>query len=296
MRAGLALVAVVFAAGCQSTRLPDTRETRAALPTQGYVSLARLADQLELHYLGDADGYIELSTPPDHIMLIRDSRSALINGERLSLGDPCLRRGSEYVVSEDDARLVKSTLTSQRSRRDPTPATPKPLRILPEKLPPTGLPAAWRPRAGVSPRDWRTIVIHHTAAPRGSAGSIHKLHLSNGWDGLGYHFVIGNGTETRDGEIEAGYRWIDQIKGAHARARPGDDNRWNLHGIGVCVVGDFTRTRPSERQLEALVGLVRALMAEYDIPRSAVVPHRFVHGTECPGLTFPWDEFFARLR
>jgi len=296
MRAGLALVAIVFAAGCQSTRLPDTRETRAELPTHQYVTIARLADRLELQYLGDSDGYIELSTPPDHIMLIRDSRSALINGERLSLGDPCMRRGSEYVVSEPDAELVKSTLTSQRAGREPPSSTPKPLRISFENLPPAGLPAAWRPRAGVTPRDWRAIVIHHTAAPRGSAKSIHKLHLSNGWDGLGYHFVIGNGTETRDGEIEAGYRWIEQLKGAHARARPGDDNRWNLHSIGICLVGDFTHKRPSQRQMDALVRLVRALMAEYEIPRESVVPHHFVHSTECPGLSFPWDEFMARLR
>ena len=82
----------------------------------------------------------------------------------------------------------------------------------------------------------------------------------------------------------------------NARARPGDDNRWNLHSIGVCLVGDFTRMGPSERQMDALVRLVRALMAEYDIPPDAVVPHRFVHGTECPGISFPWDEFVARIR
>ena len=83
---------------------------------------------------------------------------------------------------------------------------------------------------------------------------------------------------------------------AHARARTGDDNRWNLHGISICLVGDFTKTAPSSRQLDTLEGLVRALRAEYDISVRNIVPHRFVRPTECPGPKFPWQEFLARVR
>ena len=79
-------------------------------------------------------------------------------------------------------------------------------------------------------------------------------------------------------------------------ATPNDDNRWNLHGIGICLVGDFTAGRPSQRQMDALVTLVRNLMREYDIPARSVVPHSGVSATVCPGPRFPWDEFKARLR
>ena len=114
-------------------------------------------------------------------------------------------------------------------------------------------------------------------------------------DGLGYHFVIGNGTFTGDGEIEVGYRWRKQIHGAHARVRAGDDNRWNNYGIGICLVGDFRYTAPSERQMAALVRLVRQLRRTFNIPCTRIVPHDFVKPTICPGPKFPWAEFHRRI-
>ncbi len=292
MRAGFALVVIGFLAGCQSTRPPVYRETRADLPTRTYVSVQRLAEKLDLEYFGESRGGIEMASPPDYVMLIPDSRNAVVNGQRFALVQKCFLRGSDYVISAGDADLVAEKLATLRHDR---PTAPLPPAAPPAKAAPTsGLPPAWRPSA--SPRDWQAIVIHHAAIPSGSALSIHKVHLGNGWDGLGYHFVIGNGTQSGDGEVEVGFRWRDQIKGAHARAHPGDDNRWNLHSVGVCLVGDFTNVAPSEEQMDALVRLVRALMAEYDIPASNIVPHSFVHATECPGARFPWSSFKSRLR
>ncbi|MFQ5589758.1 MAG: peptidoglycan-binding protein, partial [Phycisphaerae bacterium] len=60
------------------------------------------------------------------------------------------------------------------------------------------------PRRGrISPR-WTTIVIHHSATETGGASLFDRFHRKRGWDGLGYHFVIGNGTDTPDGLIEVG--------------------------------------------------------------------------------------------
>jgi hypothetical protein len=295
MRAGFALAVIGFLAGCQSTQPPRYRETRSELPTRTFVTVERLADKLDLDYLGERDGYIQMSTAPDYITLIRDSRDARVNGQLLALGQPCLLRGSDYVLSAGDAELVSSKLAAMRAGRvpaEPPSTTPS---IVPKPLP-SGLPAEWRPGPAVERRDWQAIVIHHAAVRSGDAATIHRMHLGNGWDGLGYHFVIGNGTESGDGEVEVGFRWHDQLKGAHARARPGDDNRWNLHSIGICLVGDFTEVAPSERQMAALVRLVRALMHEYKIPADSVVPHSFVHATECPGARFPWGSFMSRIR
>ena len=48
--------------------------------------------------------------------------------------------------------------------------------------------------------DVRAIVIHHSATDRGGAKAFDEYHRKkNGWDELGYHFVIGNGTDTPDG-------------------------------------------------------------------------------------------------
>ncbi len=289
-----ALFVIGFLAACQATQPPVYKETRSDLPTRTYVSVRRLAEKLDLEYFGESRGGIEMTTPPDYIMLIPDSRNAVVNGERLSLVQPCLMRGTDYVVSAGDAETITARLTSFRSGRAPAP----PLAVAPRGDRPrsVGLPLEWRPSTQSS-RDWQAIVIHHAAMPSANAQSIHKVHLSNpGWDGLGYHFVIGNGTQSGDGEVEVGFRWRQQREGAHARARKGDDNRWNLHSIGICLVGDFTASPPSADQMDALVRLVRALMAEYQIPAESVVPHSFVHATECPGARFPWASFMSRIR
>ena len=291
------ICALVFlaAVGCRSVQQPINHETRASLASSGYVTLPNLAARLDLDYRGEENGTIELSAPPDHVFLVRDSTQARVNGSAISLDQPCMRRARDYVLATRDAELLASQLRRSRSARVPLPRIPEPGGPPPAERA-SGLPDSLRPARGVARADWRYIVIHHAAVQSGDAAFIHRLHLDKGWDGLGYHFVIGNGTRSGDGQIEVGFRWKQQSHGAHARATPNDDNRWNLHGIGICLVGDFTAGRPSQRQMDALVTLVRNLMREYDIPARSVVPHSGVSATVCPGPRFPWDEFKARLR
>ena len=61
---------------------------------------------------------------------------------------------------------------------------------------------------------WDSIVIVHSGQPAGSPADIAQEHKSLGYDGLGFHFVIGNGKRMGDGEIHVGYRWLDQQAGA----------------------------------------------------------------------------------
>jgi hypothetical protein len=129
------------------------------------------------------------------------------------------------------------------------------------------------------------VVLHHSATVSGSARTFDRFHRDKGWDELGYHFVIGNGTETPDGMIEVGARWHKQKHGAHCKTA---DNYFNEHGIGICLVGDFTRTRPTQRQLAALERLVEFLCSRCGISPERVVSHGAVtHKTACPGRNFP---------
>ncbi len=143
-------------------------------------------------------------------------------------------------------------------------------------------------------RRWTHIVIHHTATHEGNALSIDKLHHDRGfWNGLGYHFLIGNGTlGKKQGQIEVGPRWVKQMDGAHANA----DNM-NQVGIGIALVGNFSEAWVDQDQLEALVYLVKTLQDYYGIPDDRVIGHRDVPGknTECPGNHFPWGQFKNRL-
>jgi hypothetical protein len=131
-----------------------------------------------------------------------------------------------------------------------------------------------------APRAWKWIVIHHSATPSGSAAVFDRMHRQKGWDELGYHFVIGNGTDSGNGRVEVGPRWPRQKWGAHAKT---PDNRFNDYGIGVCLVGNFDIERPTPQQMQSLARLTAYLMQTYKIPAGNILGHRDTKATECPG-------------
>ncbi len=144
-------------------------------------------------------------------------------------------------------------------------------------------------------RAWRYVVLHHTATETGDVETIDENHRartdSSGkpWLGIGYHFVIGNGQGMADGLVEPTFRWNDQLHGAHAASR-----EHNEYGIGICLVGDFTQHRPTERQIAATRDLVESLVARYDLKPENVVRHQDLTATECPGPLFPFEEVVGR--
>ncbi len=160
-------------------------------------------------------------------------------------------------------------------------------------------PMGWVPSSSVeNKRRWRGITIHHSATPSGNAAQFDQIHKqNNGWDGLGYHFVINNGRGGRDGAVEVGYRWKEQSTGAHCRPRNCTDNYWNEHTIGICLVGNFETSRPSKAQMNALVKLVRFLQQRYSIPTREIRGHGQVPGakTACPGKNLSVWQLKQRL-
>ena len=139
-------------------------------------------------------------------------------------------------------------------------------------------------------REWRYIIIHHSASSTGSADAFNRWHIERGWDGLGYDFVIGNGHGSSDGQVEVGYRWVSQVRGAHAGVM-----EYNEHGIGICLVGDLMQSPPTERQMASLTRLVRFLQGKCSIPTSEVWGHNHCKPTECPGKYFDLAAFRATL-
>jgi N-acetyl-anhydromuramyl-L-alanine amidase AmpD len=151
--------------------------------------------------------------------------------------------------------------------------------------------AAWRPVG--AERQWQFIVVHHSASAAGSAAVFNREHIAKGWDELGYHFVIGNGTDTPDGAVEIGSRWEKQKHGAHCKVLGHPE--YNDVGIGICLVGNFDVTRPSEAQMASLARLVRFLMNRYNISRSHIYGHGQLKPTDCPGRNFNYNDLWRRL-
>jgi N-acetyl-anhydromuramyl-L-alanine amidase AmpD len=137
-------------------------------------------------------------------------------------------------------------------------------------------------------RPWRYIVLHHSASASGNYDQIDAEHRKIlGINGCGYHFVIGNGTGSRDGQIEVSQRWINQKQGAHTRnARTHDADEY---GIGICLVGDFDQQPPSAKQLAATKALIDYLNKRYNIAPEGLQTHAHLAATKtvCPGKFFP---------
>jgi N-acetyl-anhydromuramyl-L-alanine amidase AmpD len=126
--------------------------------------------------------------------------------------------------------------------------------------------------------------VHHSGTKNGNLKIFDYYHRHKGMvNGVAYHFVIGNGTDSGDGEIEVTNRWKQQLQGGHLASE-----QQNQIALGICLVGDFDRTRPTRKQIAALVELIEYLSQKTG-PRPRVMVHREINvkPTDCPGRYFP---------
>lgn len=78
------------------------------------------------------------------------------------------------------------------------------------------------------------------------------LRAVNGWNDIGYNFLVGD-----DGNAYEGRGWY--IQGAHAQS-------YNNDAIGIVIMGDFTNVMPGQAALDALNNLL-GCGAEVNRPR-----------------------------
>ena len=133
---------------------------------------------------------------------------------------------------------------------------------------------------------WRYITLHHSATLEGNAEVFDRNHRKRRMGGLFYHFVIGNGTGSQDGEVEIGWRWRRQVE----VDRPRDTQ--------ICLVGNFNRQEVSQAQFNSLVKLLKVLTQQYSIPIYNIRKHKDIEGkiSECPGDNFPFYRILSEVR
>lgn len=143
-------------------------------------------------------------------------------------------------------------------------------------------------------REWRYIVIHHSASAAGNEASIQQDHLRRGMEnGMAYHFLIGNGSSgLADGELVEGHRWKHQLQGGHCH-----QDFLNDCGIGVCLVGNLNRKSPTPKQVQSLARLTLRLQTQFHIPEDNIHGHGQFYGedSDCPGRRFPWTNLWTSL-
>src|SRR5882724_856565 len=100
--------------------------------------------------------------------------------------------GCQQAMQVPEPTLQRPQIVAQAA-----PAAPqRPIQNSPQPHPyqylaPQPAQHPWIPYAGVAPRPWRWIVIHHSDTKTGCAAAFDRYHTDvHHWDELGYHFVI----------------------------------------------------------------------------------------------------------
>jgi len=146
-------------------------------------------------------------------------------------------------------------------------------------------------------RTWEQIkyvVIHHSVTnPTNNTKSdidyIHQIHKNRGWGSIGYHFCIG-----KDGMVY----YVGDISTMRANVA----NKNHLV-IGVCLVGDFTKSNPTDEQILSAHDLCKFLLFDMSsIPNlkdwGQLTGHKELQATQCPGTNWKGvgDSIYERIK
>ena len=120
----------------------------------------------------------------------------------------------------------------------------------------------------------KKIILHHSATDEGTFESIKRYHMNKGWNDIGYHWLI-----EKDGSLHQGRH--ESLVAAHTKGH-------NSTSIGICLVGNFDKYKPSDRQINSLILLIRGIFKRHgNLP---IYPHSKYARKTCPGTKFPLKE------
>jgi hypothetical protein len=165
----------------------------------------------------------------------------------------------------------------------------------------------FRRPATVLPNNPNRIVIHHTASANTGdfslehafalSRSIQRFHVNRRrWDDIGQHFTVSRGGHVMEGRNKT--LSVLRTRGqANGLAAPGEiRNRGhvlgahtlhhNRHTIGIENEGTYRNGRIPPAMWESLARLCAWLCTVYGLdPRRAIIGHRDLNRTDCPGDT-----------
>lgn len=231
-------------------------------------------------------GQTKPNSPTDWVRIKKgDSLAKIARENNLTIADlqRWNRLSGDSLRSGDLLRLRPLPSSPPKTLPIPSPSPPKPaIRELIFIEPARAQIDAPKDRL----RDWEYIVVHHSGTSGGNAKIFDYFHRqTRGMEnGMAYHFVIGNGSDSGDGQIEVGSRWLQQKQGGHLASES-----LNEIAIGICLVGDFSTHRLGPRQTASLIELVQYLRKLQPDSKLKFRLHREINTkpTECPGKLFP---------
>ncbi len=116
-----------------------------------------------------------------------------------------------------------------------------------------------------------SLVLRHTDRRSVSAdlNDVLDAHLRIRYGDIGYHFIVDYAGRVWEG------RSLSRV-GAHVSGE-------NEGNIGVMLLGNFEKQKPSKAQVDTLGRLVSLLRGHFDIPARRVYGHRDIGASACPG-------------
>lgn len=144
----------------------------------------------------------------------------------------------------------------------------------------------------LNPNDVKWIVLHCSASLYGNADIVDKWHRENGWDQIGYHWLVCNCYSTYDewkyrrpnlaydGLIQKGRS--EQFQGAHVKGH-------NWETVGVCLIGLAEGGGGfSSRQLESARKLCYEISARFPNALGVKGHYEFTSNKTCPDINLDY--------
>jgi N-acetylmuramoyl-L-alanine amidase len=124
------------------------------------------------------------------------------------------------------------------------------------------------------------LIIHHSLTKDGKVvdwTAIRRYHIqTKGWDDIGYHW----GVENVGGFATLQKGRPENVIGAHCLGM-------NDKSIGVCSVGNYDLTEPTEWTLKVLANLCADICRRYNLKPEDIEPHhKYASYKTCPGTKF----------
>lgn len=125
------------------------------------------------------------------------------------------------------------------------------------------------------------IALHHTDGPRDQpAKIIHDYHISLGWSGIGYHYLVRY-------PDNSGVAVVEKVR--PVKTVPACVKGFNSSTVCVAMVGSYNEEEPQDFYLEAVCRFLSELVRSFGAVK--VLGHREFpnQSTDCPGLKVNMD-------
>lgn len=149
------------------------------------------------------------------------------------------------------------------------------------------------------------VIVHHSAGSNSTTNfleavrNIYTFHTTpppngNGWNDVGYNFLIAQDGTIFQGRDGQGIMDGDNVLGAHFCGK-------NSGTMGICLLGNYNEVQPTNAAIKSLINLVGWKLGKEKLPvigqfqhtdglLNIISGHRDGCATECPG-----NNFYAKL-